>query len=94
MLVRFLSVAIVSLVVWQQALMASAAEFESRVKPILVRRCVGCHGPDEAGGNVRLDTLSTDLVNDSAAAETWHDVLNVLNRGEMPPEDAPQLTEA
>jgi hypothetical protein len=93
-LVRFLSVAIVSLVVWQQALMASAAEFESRVKPILVRRCVGCHGPDEAGGNVRLDTLSTDLVNDSAAAETWHDVLNVLNRGEMPPEDAPQLTEA
>jgi hypothetical protein len=30
------------------------------------------------------------LLNDSAAAETWHDVLGVINRGEMPPAEAPQ----
>ncbi len=92
MRVRFLMMAVVSLVVWTQALVTCAADFEKQVKPILVRRCVACHGPQEASGNVRLDTLSIDLINDSAAAETWHDVLNVLNRGEMPPEDEPQLT--
>ena len=70
-----------------------SADFETSVKPILLRRCVTCHGPDDANGNVRLDTLSTNLVKDSAAAETWHDVLNVLNLGEMPPEDETPLTE-
>ena len=70
-----------------------AADFEIAVKPILQRRCVPCHGPEEVNGNVRLDTLSTDLVKDSTAAETWHDVLNVLNLGEMPPEDAQPLSE-
>lgn len=70
----------------------AVADFEKDVKPILLRRCVGCHGPDDVNGDVRLDTLSTDLVKDSAAAETWHDVLNVLNLGEMPPKDETQLT--
>lgn len=70
----------------------SASDFETDVKPILLRRCTGCHGSEEVNGNVRLDTLSTDLVKDTAAAETWHDVLNVVNLGEMPPEDAEALT--
>lgn len=70
----------------------AAADFQKDVKPILLRRCVNCHGPEDVNGNVRLDTLSTNLVKDSAAAETWHDVLNVLNLGEMPPEDETPLT--
>lgn len=70
----------------------AAADFQKDVKPILLRRCVSCHGPEDVNGNVRLDTLSTNLVKDSAAAETWHDVLNVLNLGEMPPEDETPLT--
>lgn len=70
----------------------TAADFQKDVKPILLRRCVSCHGPEDVNGNVRLDTLSTNLVKDSAAAETWHDVLNVLNLGEMPPEDEAPLT--
>jgi hypothetical protein len=76
-----------------QSSLLTAADFEKDVKPILVRRCVACHGPDDANGDVRFDTLSTDLLKNSAAAETWHDVLNVLNLGEMPPEDEPQLSE-
>jgi len=70
----------------------SAADYGKEVQPILQRYCFRCHGPDESNGDVRLDTLSTDLIGDSAAAETWHDVLNVLNLGEMPPRDEPPLT--
>ena len=75
-----------------QSSLVVAADFQKDVKPVLLRRCISCHGPDDVNGNVRLDTLSTDLLKDSAAAETWHDVLNVLNLGEMPPEDATPLT--
>ena len=82
--------AIVACVV--QSSLVVAADFRDDVLPILQRRCVACHGPDDVNGNVRLDTLSPNLVKDSAAAETWHDVLNVLNLGEMPPEDEAPLT--
>lgn len=75
-----------------QSSLVVAADFRNDVLPILQRRCVACHGPDDVNGNVRLDRLSTNLVKDSAAAETWHDVLNVLNLGEMPPEDETPLT--
>ena len=30
--------------------------FERRIRPLLVERCLACHGPDEAGGNLRLDS--------------------------------------
>jgi mono/diheme cytochrome c family protein len=67
-------------------------EFARDVLPILRERCVRCHGPVKQESRVRLDTLSTDLTNDRAAAEHWHEVRNVLNSGEMPPEDEPQLS--
>ena len=69
-----------------------AADYAQDVRPVLQKHCFRCHGPDESNGDVRLDTLSTDLTGNSAAAETWHDVLNVLNLGEMPPRDEPPLT--
>ncbi|MBM3965644.1 MAG: DUF1592 domain-containing protein [Planctomycetes bacterium] len=71
----------------------SASDFESEVLPVLTTRCGKCHGPDVQESGVRVDTLSTDLVNDRAAAERWHEVLHVLQSGEMPPQDEPQLTE-
>ena len=64
------------------------------VTPILQQHCYRCHGPQKQESRVRLDTLSGDLLNDRAAAEMWHEVLNVLNVSEMPPADEPQLTEA
>ena len=70
-----------------------ADTYEDDVRPILERRCMYCHGEDETNGEVRLDTLAPEFVNNSAAAETWHEVLNVLSLGEMPPDDEPQLTE-
>ncbi|MEZ6060616.1 MAG: DUF1549 domain-containing protein [Planctomycetaceae bacterium] len=32
--------------------------FEKRVRPILAEHCLHCHGPDEASGNLRLDSKS------------------------------------
>jgi len=72
---------------------ATDLDFHGDVRPILAERCFSCHGPDKQKGKVRFDTLSTDLANDSAAAETWHDALNALQLGEMPPDDEPQPTD-
>ncbi len=66
-------------------------DFEADILPILQAHCVGCHGPEKQESDIRLDNLSTDVVNDRAAAEHWHEVLNVLNAAEMPPEDAPPV---
>jgi cytochrome c5 len=76
------------------ALQADSFEqsFEQTVRPVLERRCVMCHGEAVAQANVRLDNLTIDLVENRRAGETWHDVLNALNRGEMPPKGAPALT--
>ncbi|MDE0576599.1 MAG: DUF1592 domain-containing protein [Opitutales bacterium] len=66
-------------------------DFEESVKPVLAKRCFRCHGPEKQKGKLRLDQLDPDMVN-GIGAETWHDALNQVNLGEMPPEDEPQLT--
>ena len=71
---------------------AEDLDFDRDVRPILKSRCIGCHGPDTQEANIRLDNLATDLVNNRPAAENWHEVLNVLDAAEMPPEDEEQLT--
>ena len=67
-------------------------DFKTRVLPILESHCFKCHGPKKQKGDLRLDTLSIDLIKDRAAAETWHDVKDALNLAEMPPEDEEPLT--
>ena len=88
---------IVALVVFTWVLSSSALaveySYESDIRPILEKHCFACHGPDKDKGNVRFDTLSTDMTNDRPAAETWHDTLDVLNFDEMPPEDEPRLSD-
>ena len=70
----------------------AATVFKQDVLPILKSHCVRCHGPNKQESRIRLDNLSTDLVEHRAAAENWNEVLQVLNAGEMPPEDEPQLS--
>lgn len=72
---------------------AVGAEFERDVQPLLEQFCVDCHGPQKQKSDVRLDTLNRDFIS-GPHAEDWHDVLDVLNRGEMPPEDEKQMTSA
>ena len=62
--------------------------YGSDIRPILARHCFSCHGPDKQKGSLRLDTLDPHFK--GPAAETWHDVLENLKLGEMPPEDEPQ----
>ena len=73
---------------------AATPHFSKDVLPIVRSHCAGCHGPDVQEAGIRLDNLSTDLIHDRAAAEHWHEVLNVLNAGEMPPAGEPQLSSA
>ena len=63
--------------------------FPSQVEPLLEKYCYRCH-QQRGKANLKLATLDPDIAG-GPDAETWHDVLNRLNRGEMPPEDAPPL---
>ncbi len=69
-----------------------SGSFKQSLSPLLADHCGRCHGPEKQKGGLRLDQLSYDLLHDSAAAETWNDILGVINRGEMPPSDEPQLS--
>ena len=69
---------------------AAPPEFAKDVRPVLARYCVRCHGPETQEGNVRLDTLNGDLV-EGPDAERWRAALDMINQGDMPPEDEPQL---
>ncbi|MFP6619720.1 MAG: DUF1592 domain-containing protein [Pirellulaceae bacterium] len=61
------------------------------IQSLLKTYCYRCHGAQKQKGDIRLDQLDFDLVK-GKSTETWHDTLNKLNRGEMPPEDEPQLS--
>ena len=67
------------------ALVARADEtFKKDVLPVLQKHCFGCHGKKKQKGDLRLDTLDPDIIR-GTSAERWHDALNKLNLGEMPP---------
>jgi mono/diheme cytochrome c family protein len=65
---------------------ADRATFEKQVTPFLQQHCVKCHGPEKQKGDVRLDNLPPDFVNNPAAG-VWAEVRNKLNLGEMPPKE-------
>ena len=63
---------------------------EQRIAEFLTAKCVGCHHPDDASGGI---DLTKPVVFKPETAEHWQDVLNQLQRGEMPPEDAELLAD-
>ena len=66
--------------------------FRTDIGPILKKACAECHGADTQEGNVRIDTLSPDLVT-GKDVDWWLEVLAVLTNGEMPPPDADELSD-
>ena len=58
-------------------------------KGFLAAHCLRCHAGDSAEAGIRLDDLSF-AIDTTAVAERWQKVLNVLNSGEMPPEQEPR----
>lgn len=61
----------------------------SELGPFIEKHCIECHGPDKQKGQVRFDTVSWEITTNDEA-QRWQDVLDVLNGGEMPPEDEPR----
>tara|TARA_B100000676_G_scaffold291547_1_gene326217 strand:- start:13920 stop:16313 length:2394 start_codon:yes stop_codon:yes gene_type:complete len=66
--------------------------FKSTVEPILKQYCYECHGPD-GEASPRLTLLDPDLYN-GVDGESWHDALNRVNEGKMPPKTAQPLPES
>ena len=64
----------------------------SNLRPLLKQYCFQCHSGEDANGDVSLDTLAE--AGSDLNAESWSSVLDVINSGDMPPEDEPQLTNA
>lgn len=75
------------------AFAAEPAGFQSRVVPFFEAHCIGCHGPEKSKGKVTLHTLGGDLA-EGKDLEQWETILEVLESGEMPPEDEPQPDKA
>ena len=65
------------------------AKDEQAIKRFIQNHCAKCHGEEKQKGGMRLDQLDAEL-KESAAVTAWQDVLDVLNTGEMPPEDETQ----
>ena len=68
-----------------------ADTFRTQVDPLLEKYCIDCHGEDYSEAKLELDSLNPDMIK-GPDADRWHEVLNQLNTGEMPPEDEPQPT--
>ena len=59
------------------------------LEPFFKTYCIRCHGPEKQNGDVRFDQANWVIAN-SDIAQRWQDVLDVLNGGDMPPEDEKQ----
>ena len=69
---------------------SSAVHLEADVfNRFLSKHCTKCHGPKKQKGDTRLDTLSLNI-SDGNTALHWQEVLDVLNLGDMPPEEEDQ----
>jgi hypothetical protein len=55
----------------------------------LQSHCFECHGEKKQKGDRRFDELTLDFQNLDTAWD-WEEILDMLNLGEMPPEDEPQ----
>ena len=70
-----------------------AATFETTLKPFLSTYCTGCHGAKQQKGERRFDVLPAAIDGDNTLID-YQDILDQLNLGNMPPEEAKQPTNA
>lgn len=67
----------------------NAGEFKRVVQPFFAEHCVACHGAKKQKGKRRFDQLAYPIADDDALID-FQDAVDLLNLGEMPPEDEPQ----
>ncbi len=77
----------------QVALAPDLAEYQKHVAPLIKKYCLNCHGIEKQKGDVRFDTIDSDLINGKSVS-LWKDILHRLETGEMPPEKKPQPSTA
>jgi mono/diheme cytochrome c family protein len=79
---------------------ANPGRFEATVRPVLIDRCVKCHGPAKQRGGLRLDTRAAMLKGGESGAAVVPGkageslLLEMVESGEMPPKGEPRLTAA
>ena len=66
--------------------------FEDKVRPILEKNCLECHGGKKVKGKVDFSEILTEKDAD-ANFELWETVVEVIEAGEMPPENKTPLSE-
>jgi hypothetical protein len=67
---------------------AADAAVDPRVAAFFQTYCIDCHGSTKPKGDFRIDALK--IATNAADAENWQLVLDNLQLGEMPPQDAKQ----
>lgn len=70
----------------------AAADFETEILPFLEARCLKCHGGEKTRGEVDFSKINT-LADAETHHELWETVANVIEFGEMPPDDEEALSE-
>jgi mono/diheme cytochrome c family protein len=68
-------------------------DYRRDVEPLLAKYCFKCHGDKKQKGDMQLNRLDPEMTA-QADAEGWHAALDVINAGEMPPEDEAQPSDA
>ena len=63
--------------------------WKSTMRPFLAKHCVACHGSEKQKGDLNLEKFDGDIL-DLTKAGIWHEIVDVLNVGEMPPEKEPR----
>ena len=87
-MIRF-SILLLLLGAWIPAGFAAVPDFEREVRPFLKQHCYSCHDAKKAKAGFRIDQLGTDFLS-GKTADHWHEVINQINSGEMPPKDEPR----
>ena len=63
--------------------------YQSSIRPFLDTYCIRCHGPEKQKGERRFDVLSYPISDDDELID-FQDMLDLLNLGDMPPEEEKQ----
>ncbi|MBT3469070.1 MAG: DUF1592 domain-containing protein [Opitutae bacterium] len=72
-------------------LVVAATAFEKDIRPILENTCLKCHGGEKVKGKVDFSGI-LNLEQAEEQLDLWEKVVDVLETGDMPPEDERQLT--
>ncbi len=63
--------------------------FDQGIKPFFEEHCIRCHGPEKSKGKITVHSLDGDLAA-GHELERWELILEMIEDGEMPPDDEPQ----